>query len=83
MPTLEVPPVAQPSMREAFSRVGKNSRAGLRLLLTWEAGDAGADGTVPWGTKMLLDADGLRGAGHCNWQIKEAGRMVKHPASLE
>ncbi|NBP77614.1 MAG: hypothetical protein EBU62_09000, partial [Proteobacteria bacterium] len=58
------------------------SRAGLRLLLTWEAGDAGADGTVPWGNKMFLDADGLRGAGHCNWQIKEAGRMVKHPASL-
>ncbi|NDF07481.1 MAG: hypothetical protein EB058_02235 [Proteobacteria bacterium] len=24
MPTLEVPPVAQPSMREAFSRVGKH-----------------------------------------------------------
>jgi hypothetical protein len=45
--------------------------------------NVGADGTVPWGTNTLLDADGLRGAGHCIWKMKEAGRMLKHPASLE
>jgi hypothetical protein len=32
---------------------------------------------------MLLVADGLRGAGHFIWKMKEAGMMLKHPASLE